>query len=32
VNRPATTVVAAGIATLIVALNLYLLWQTFFGS
>jgi manganese transport protein len=32
VNRPATTVVAAGIATLIVTLNLYLLWQTFFGS
>ena len=32
VNRPATTAVAAGIATLIVALNVYLLWETFFGS
>jgi manganese transport protein len=32
VNRPATTAVAAGIATLIVAVNIYLLWETFFGS
>jgi manganese transport protein len=32
VNRPATTAVAAGIATLILALNLYLLCNTFFGS
>ena len=32
VNRPATTAVAAGIATLIVAVNVYLLWETFFGS
>jgi len=32
VNRPATTAAAAGIATLILALNLYLLWETFFGS
>jgi manganese transport protein len=32
VNRPATTAIAAGIATLILALNLYLLWETFFGS
>jgi manganese transport protein len=32
VNRPATTAAAAGIATLILALNIYLLWETFFGS
>ncbi|HJX67079.1 MAG TPA: Nramp family divalent metal transporter [Polyangia bacterium] len=32
VNRPATTAVAAGIATLIVAVNVYLLWEAFFGS
>jgi manganese transport protein len=32
VNRPATTAVAVAIATLILALNVYLLWGTFFGS
>ena len=32
VNRPTTTAVAAGIATLILALNFYLLWKTFLGS
>jgi manganese transport protein len=31
VNRRATTVLAGIVATLIVALNLYLLYQTFFG-
>jgi manganese transport protein len=32
VNRPATTAVAVGIATLILALNVYLLWETLFRS
>ena len=32
VNRPATTAVAVGIATLILALNVYLLWETCLGS
>jgi manganese transport protein len=32
VNRPATTAVAAAIATLILALNVFLLWKTLFGS
>ena len=32
VNRPATTAVAVGIAALILALNVYLLWETFFGG
>jgi manganese transport protein len=32
VNRPATTAVVTGIATLIFALNFYLLWKTLFGS
>jgi manganese transport protein len=32
VNRPPTTAIAAGIAILIVAVNVYLLWETFFGS
>jgi len=31
VNRVATTVAASAIAALIVALNVFLLWQTFFG-
>jgi Mn2+/Fe2+ NRAMP family transporter len=32
VNRPTTTVVAAGIAALILALNVYLLGKTLLGS
>jgi hypothetical protein len=32
VNRPATTAATAGIAMLILALNAYLLWQTFLGD
>jgi manganese transport protein len=32
VNRPATNVVISIIVTLIVALNLFLLYQTFFGG
>jgi manganese transport protein len=32
VNRPATTAVAVAIAALILALNVYLLWETFFGG
>jgi len=32
VNRPLTTAVAAAIAALILGLNVYLLWETFFGS
>jgi manganese transport protein len=32
VNRPATTVAASIVAALIVALNLFLLYQTFFGE
>ena len=32
VNRAATTAVAVGIATLVLALNIYLLWKTLFGS
>ena len=31
VNRPLTTVAAAGAAALVVALNLFLIWQIFFG-
>ena len=31
VNRPLTTIAAAAAAALVVALNLFLLWQTFFG-
>jgi manganese transport protein len=32
VNRPATTAIAVGIGALILALNVYLLWETFFGG
>jgi manganese transport protein len=31
VNRRATTVVASGVAAVIIALNVFLLHQTFFG-
>jgi Mn2+/Fe2+ NRAMP family transporter len=31
VNRPLTTVVAAVVATLIISLNAFLLFETFFG-
>jgi manganese transport protein len=32
VNRPATTVAAGAVATLIVALNMYLLYQIIFAG
>jgi manganese transport protein len=32
VNHRLTTLVASLVAAIIVALNLYLLWQTFFGG